>query len=79
MWREQFMATSTDDHEQEQDLTLWQVIGSTFAAALGVQSKANKTRDFTRGKPLHFIIAGLLGTALFLATLITVVSLVLPD
>lgn len=73
------MTTSTDKPEGQRDLALLQVIGSTFAAAFGVQSRANKTRDFTRGKPLHFMIAGLLGTVLFLATLITVVSLVLPD
>ncbi|TDJ39750.1 MAG: DUF2970 domain-containing protein [Gammaproteobacteria bacterium] len=50
---------------------------STLAAAFGVQSKANKDRDFSTGKPVHFIIAGIVFTALFVVTIITVVNLVL--
>ena len=34
------------------DLTLMQVTGSVLAAGFGVQSKENKLRDFSRGKPL---------------------------
>jgi len=33
---------------------------------IGVQSRKNRERDFTQGKPIHFIIGGLVGTALFL-------------
>jgi len=39
---------------------------SVGAAMLGVQSSKNKERDFTHGKPLHFIIGGLIGTLIFL-------------
>jgi len=60
----------------EKDLTLLQVMGSVFAAGFGVQSKENKVRDFTRGKPVHFVIAGLAFTAAFLVGLITVVNLI---
>lgn len=42
------------------------VIQSVAAAMIGVQSSKNKERDFTHGKPLHFIIGGLIGTLLFL-------------
>ena len=62
--------------DTEQDLTLLQVMGSVFAAGFGVQSKQNKVRDFTRGKPLHFVIAGLAFTAAFLVGLIKVVNLI---
>jgi hypothetical protein len=62
--------------EKRADLTLWQVICSVFAAGFGVQSKENKVRDFTRGKPLQFIIAGLLFTIAFLIGLITIVNLI---
>lgn len=41
------------------------VVQSVLAAGIGVQSKANKERDFQHGKPWHFIIGGLLGTLLF--------------
>jgi len=42
------------------------VMQSVAAAMLGVQSSRNKERDFTHGKPLHFIIGGLIGTLIFL-------------
>ena len=44
----------------------WAVVQSVLAAGIGVQSKANKERDFTHGKPLHFIVGGLIGTVLFI-------------
>jgi len=62
--------------DTEQELTLLQVMGSVFAAGFGVQSKQNKVRDFTRGKPLHFVIAGLAFTVALLVGLITVVHLI---
>ncbi|MBX2879122.1 MAG: DUF2970 domain-containing protein [Granulosicoccus sp.] len=43
----------------------WAVVQSVVAAGIGVQSNANKERDFTHGKPLHFIVGGLIGTVLF--------------
>jgi hypothetical protein len=60
----------------DEHLTLWQVICSVFAAGFGVQSKENKERDFTRGKPLHFIVAGLLFTVIFMVALITLVNVI---
>ena len=60
-----------------ESLTLIQVIGSVFAAAFGVQSRANKQRDFARGKPLHFIFAGALCTGVLLACIITIVNTVI--
>ena len=43
----------------------WSVVQSVLAAGIGVQSRANKERDFTHGKPLHFIVGGLIGTIVF--------------
>jgi len=42
------------------------VLKSTAAAAFGVQSQANRERDFSQGKPVHFIIAGVAATVVFL-------------
>ena len=42
------------------------VARSVGAAMIGVQSRKNRERDFTEGKPIHFIIGGLIGTLLFL-------------
>jgi len=44
----------------------WAVVQSVLAAGIGVQSKANKERDFTHGKPIHFIVGGVVGTAIFI-------------
>lgn len=60
-------------------LNLFQVVGSVFAAGLGVQSSKNRERDFQKGRPLTFIVAGLLFTALFIGTVYTVVSVVLSN
>lgn len=63
----------------EKPLTFLQILGSTFAAAVGVQSKANRTRDFTRGKPLHFILAGLIFAVTFVVVVVAVVRTVLSN
>ena len=42
------------------------VMKSAMAAAIGVQSQANRERDFTQGKPIHFIVAGIVATLIFL-------------
>ncbi len=69
----------TNDIANEKPLTFLEILGSTFAAAVGVQSKARRTRDFTRGKPLHFILAGLIFAATFVTVIILVVRAVLPS
>lgn len=63
--------------EQEKNLTLRQMLGSVLAAALGVQSGKNRARDFSHGKPCHFIILGVGFTVLFVLIVLGVVKLVL--
>ena len=63
---------------EQKPLTFWEVLTSTFAAALGVQSKENKIRDFTRGNVIHFIFAGVLFTAAFVLAVVLLVQAVLP-
>ncbi len=60
-------------------LSFWQIAGSAAAAAFGVQSRANRERDFTRGKPMHFIIAGIVFTAVFVLVVAIVVHVVLRN
>jgi len=43
----------------------------------GVQSSKNRERDFTKGKPIHYVVVGLLFTVIFILTLVGVVKLVL--
>lgn len=54
------------------------VVQSTLAAAIGVQSKKNRERDFEEGHAGTFIVAGILFTVLFVATIVVVVSAVTP-
>ncbi|RHW77918.1 DUF2970 domain-containing protein [Colwellia sp. RSH04] len=53
------------------------VIKSILAAFIGVQSNQNRQKDFTQGKASHFVIAGIIGVAVFIALLILIVNLVL--
>ncbi|MNY81277.1 hypothetical protein D3C86_2227590 [compost metagenome] len=53
------------------------MLQSVLAAAFGVQSGKNRTRDFSRGKPSHFIMLGVLFTAIFVLVLFGLVKLIL--
>lgn len=70
-------STDSEEEKPEHKLNLLQVVGSVFAAGLGVQSSKNRQRDFKQGKLGVFIAAGLLFTLLFIGAVYTVVQLVL--
>ena len=57
--------------------TLWLVVMSVLATAIGVQNRKNRERDFTHGNPLVFIIARLIFMVLFVLTIVSVVYLIL--
>ena len=69
------MEDKTDN--QDNPPTALEVTLSVIAAAFGVQNSKNRERDFSRGNPLVFIIAGLIFTVLFVLTIVGVVYLVL--
>ena len=72
------MNDSEESRPKEQaQLSFGQLLKSTFSAFLGVQSNANRERDFTQGKMSHFIWMGLLFGVVFVLTIIGVVQLVL--
>ena len=62
---------------EEAQLSFWQLLKSVFSAFLGVQSSANRERDFKQGKMSHFIWMGLLFGLVFVSTIIGLVQLVL--
>jgi len=67
-----------DDQSAEKvNLSFGQLLKSTFSAFIGVQSSANRQRDFKHGKMSHFIFMGLLFGLVFVLTLVGVVQLVL--
>ena len=57
--------------------SLWQVMRSVLASFFGVQSTANRERDFRHGSPAQFVVIGLLFTALFILSIWGLVKLVL--
>ena len=72
------------DHSENQEkkpgsLNPMQVIGSVFAAGLGVQSSKNRERDFKQGKFGVFVAAGIVFTLLFMGTVYSIVQLVLKN
>ena len=66
-----------DGIKPERDLRFWELVKSTSSAFLGVQSNANRERDFSRGKLSHFIWMGLMFGLMFVLSIIGVVQLVL--
>ena len=64
--------------EEKAKLPFWKTLLSVMQASFGVQSRANKERDFANGSVKGFIMAALIFTALFIATLVIVVRSVLP-
>jgi len=57
--------------------TVFQVFKSVLSAFIGVQSEENRKKDFTQGSFLPYIIAGIVFTVVFVASIAFVVSLIL--
>lgn len=57
--------------------TLWEVTRSVAAAFFGVQSSRQRRRDFTHGNPWHYLIIGLVMTALVVVAFWSAVQLAL--
>jgi len=74
---ERLTMSDQDKAPQQAPLTLREMLQSVLAAALGVQSAKNRSRDFSRGKPSHFILLGVLFTTLFVIVLLVTVKLIL--
>jgi hypothetical protein len=72
-------STSMANEPEHKGLSILQVVQSVLAASFGVQSNKNRERDFVRGSAKAFIIAGIIGTILFIVTVITIVKVVLKS
>ena len=74
------MSKEPKDEQQSQDQQkpgALDLLKSTLSAAIGVQSNANREKDFTHGNIKTFVVAGIIFTVLFIGTVITVVNVVL--
>ncbi|MEM7099276.1 MAG: DUF2970 domain-containing protein [Pseudomonadota bacterium] len=66
--------TSTGDSKP---LSFLEMLQSTLWAAIGVQKRKNRVRDFSRGNPIHFILMGIGFTAFFVVAMMTLVHTIL--
>lgn len=64
-------------HSGEQPPTWLDVIKSVGAAFFGVQSEANRRRDFSYGKLLPFVVVGIGATIAFVLVLAGIVHVIL--
>ena len=71
------MKNLADNGDESIQISFWQLLLSTMSAFIGVQSNANRERDFTHGKISHFIAIGLLLGLVFVCTIIGVVQIVM--
>lgn len=62
---------------QKKKITPISFMGSIIAAWFGVQTKANRERDFEQGKFHHFIIGGIVFAVLFVLFVIGIVKVVM--
>jgi len=67
----------SEDPQKPGKPTFFQVLMSVLGAAFGVQSEKTRQRDFQQGKPLVYILAGLIFTTVFVIALVSIVSAVL--
>ena len=63
--------------EETVHITFFQLLKSTLSAFIGVQSNANRERDFKYGKISHFIGIGLLFGLVFILTLVGIAQMAL--
>jgi hypothetical protein len=56
-----------DTRPADQEVTFFTILKSVFSSFFGVQSNANRKRDFESGKFWHFFFAGLIFVLFFLA------------
>lgn len=57
--------------------TPWQTLASVGASFFGVQSAKNRERDFKHGNAVHFIVMGVVATAVFVLLVVLAVRLAL--
>lgn len=69
--------TKKQNDDKNQGMSLRETFMSVLAAALGVQSNKARERDFSKGKPSHFIFLGIGFTLAFVLIIFAVVKLVL--
>jgi hypothetical protein len=66
-----------NEKKENDSLNILDIVKSVLMSFLGVQKESVRERDFKIGKPVHFIIAGIILTAVLVAIIITAVRVLL--
>lgn len=64
--------------KERPQISPWQALASVFRAWFGVQTDANRRRDFSSNNASSFIIAGVFFTVAMVLAVVIVVNVVLP-
>lgn len=57
-------------------MSFWQTLRAVFWSFIGLRKGSEHERDMASLNPVHVIIAGLIGAAIFVAVLIVIVNIV---
>ena len=68
--------SSPDDRRGPRAAGFLQVLGAVFWSFLGIRKKATGEHDMVTIKPVHVILAGVLGAAILVGLLVTLVRFV---
>ncbi len=73
------MTTDNQDNKlaDQEKVSVIGVMKSVIAASFGVQTNANRQRDFNQGKFHHFVIGGIVFAILFVLVLVGLVKVVM--
>lgn len=71
----------SDDSEKDKSkpIGIFSVILSVLSAMVGIQSEANRERDFTSGQIGNYIFVGVIVVIIFIFGLISVVNNILEE
>jgi hypothetical protein len=64
------------DRPEPRQAGFLQVLGAVFSSFFGVRKKAAGERDMVSIRPVHVIVAGVLGAAILVALVVTLVSFI---
>lgn len=70
------MASPDDRGRLQRTAGFLQIMGAVFASFFGVRKRSSGERDIGSIKPVHVIVAGVLGAAILVAVIATLVHLI---
>ena len=70
------MKRSAQEGESARENSPLRAVSAVLGAFIGIRKSSARDKDLASLKPIHVIVAGVLGAALFVLIIVTVVSLI---